>query len=176
MLLDLRPDLTVVDLRGNVPTRLRKLHESEEFQGILLAEAGLRRLGFLHGGSVCCEEFALAAEVLDAEKFMPAAGQGAVALEVRSSDEETRKLLQAVNDPDTFDAVAAERKFLEYLQAGCDTPVGVLSRLDRDQLVLRAVVYEDNEAEPRVGEVAGPRSDLSGVARRLLESLVRRKS
>lgn len=169
----LRPGLQVTDIRGNVPTRIRKLHESSELDGVLLAEAGLLRLGFLRDGVVSCEGASAFAEVLNTEEFLPAAGQGAVALETRTGDHRTAELVAVVNHPGTLVAVTAERKFLELLGAGCDTPVGVLSKVEGETLSLRAVVFEEGEKEPLEGGAAGEISDPAGVAQMLVESLVR---
>jgi hydroxymethylbilane synthase len=172
----MRPDLKVTDIRGNVPTRIRKLHESGEIDGILLAEAGLMRLGLLVDGEVRSDGQVAHAAVLDVETFLPAAGQGAVALEIRAGDEAVRALAGAINHDATFDAVTAERKFLELLGAGCETPVGVQSRLEGEELLLRAVVFEDGEAEPLQAEARGHRSDPGALARRLVGNLSRMQS
>ena len=176
MLLDVRPDLLLADIRGNVPTRLRKLGEEKHLDGLVLAEAGLLRLGFLQEGFVRNADVDLPAVVLDAGRVLPAAGQGAVALEIVAEKGDLRELLAPLNHEETFDAVAAERRFLELLGAGCDTPVGVLSRIDRDHLFLRAMVFEDGEEQPLIGEMAGLREDAAGVAQRLLRCLKRRES
>ncbi len=173
MLRWLRPALRVVDIRGNVPTRIRKFHESSELDGVLLAEAGLLRLGLLGEGTVQSEGRTATAEVLDPERFLPAAGQGAVALEVRAGDERMRRSCEAVDHAETSLCVTAERRFLELLGADCETPVGVLSRVTGRDLILRAVVFEEGEVEPMIGKVAGARADADRLPERLLESLER---
>lgn len=172
----LRPDLKVADIRGNVPTRIRKFHESSELQGVLLAEAGLLRLGLLEDGMVKSEGAVAAAEVLNPDHFLPAAGQGAVALEIRAHDEALRQLVTAVNHQDTLDAVTVERKFLELLGAGCDTPVGVLSRLEGAELAMRVLVFEEGEGEPLQAEATGPREEPEDLAQQLVDNLSRRES
>ena len=107
-----RADLKVVDLRGNVPTRLRKLAENE-WDGIVLARAGLERLGFsptqtdigFEGG-----QFFL--DILPSEIFVPAGGQGIIALQIRADDQRTKALLESINDPETLLCLRAEREFL----------------------------------------------------------------
>jgi hydroxymethylbilane synthase len=109
-LLSIRPDLEVVELHGNVDTRLRKL-DAGEVDAIVLAAAGLDRLGVQR-----------AVEPLD---FVPAPGQGTLALEARADDDRVRGALAAVHDPDTFAALAAERAAVRVLEATCHTPVGI---------------------------------------------------
>ena len=116
-LLHARPDLQIVDLRGNVNTRLRKLEE-ENFDGIILACAGLKRLGF--GERV--------RQVLPRSLCLPAVGQGALAIESRIDDRETRELLSFLDDGITRACTAAERGFLATVEGGCQVPVGVYAQ------------------------------------------------
>jgi hydroxymethylbilane synthase len=109
----LRPDVRVVTLRGNVETRLRKL-EAGEVDATLLAVAGLKRLGLL----------AVATAILGPDEFVPAVGQGAIAIETRAEDAKTRALVALIDDPDTATAIAAERAFLAVLDGSCRTPIG----------------------------------------------------
>ncbi len=125
-----RPDLEVVDLRGNVPTRLRKLRENKAWSGIILARAGLERLGL-----------EVAGEVLSPDDFVPAGGQGTIALQIRRDDENARRLLDAVNDRATLLALRAEREFLRLLDGDCDSPVGVQAVVRGAQLEMRAQVF-----------------------------------
>ncbi len=115
-LLAARPDLEVAELRGNVPTRLKKVDEGRVHAAILAA-AGLHRLGAQQ--HITC--------YLDAPAWLPAAGQGAIAVQVRSDDERTRALASAMNDPSTMRAVSAERAFLAALEGGCQVPIGALA-------------------------------------------------
>ena len=179
LLESMRPDLEVVDIRGNVPTRIRKLHESAELQGILLAKAGLCRLGLLRDGLVESNGEISYAEELDETTFVPAAGQGAVALEIRAGDPDPLVLCEAVNDIDAMRLVAAERSFLALLGAGCETPVGVAGEVgngakeqeEPGEILLRAVVFEDGEDVPLRGEVLGTGDDPEGLAKRLLAAM-----
>ena len=116
-LLHARPDLQIVDLRGNVNTRLRKLEE-ENFDGIILACAGLKRLGF--GERI--------RQVLPQSLCLPAVGQGALAIESRIDDRETRELLSFLDDGITRACTAAERGFLATVEGGCQVPVGVYAQ------------------------------------------------
>ena len=109
----LRPDITVVTLRGNVETRLRKL-DAGEVDATLLAVAGLKRLGLLSAATA----------ILELDEFLPAVGQGAIALETRAADAATRAFVAMIDDRDTATAVAAERAFLAVLDGSCRTPIG----------------------------------------------------
>lgn len=127
-----RPDLRIDPIRGNVPTRLRKLNDPEEnLDAVILAAAGLIRLGYAD----------LDEERLPYDIMVPAPGQGAVAVESRSSDEESIEMaLLAVHDEQTFRCVSAERALLRRFGGGCHVPLGALAGIDGDELTLRAVV------------------------------------
>jgi hydroxymethylbilane synthase len=152
-----RPDLAIAGLRGNVPTRLRKLQESENWSGIILARAGLERLSIQ-----------LASEILSSEDFVPAGGQGVIALQIRRDDAETRRKVDGVNDRPTFAALRAEREFLRLLDGDCDSPVGVHATLDGDQLHLRAQIFESEKTAPRVGAMTGTSRDPEKVSQSLM--------
>ena len=171
----LRPDLKVVDLRGNVPTRSQKLASGEQHEAILLAEAGLVRLGYLpaipNGDPLepVLDMPGLFAQRLDETIFFPAAGQGAVGLEIRAEDNRSRVYAEAIGHAETWLRITAEREFLRLLEAGCHTPVGVFSSLANGELYLQARVFPEGEGEPRVGEATG--ADPYAVALALYESL-----
>jgi hydroxymethylbilane synthase len=149
------PGIKIVDLRGNVPTRLRKLI-SNEWDAIVLARAGLERLGYdLSSGFFAFEGVSLHLEVLLPDEFLPAGGQGVIALQVRSDDEKTKAIVERVNDPGTFLCLRAEREFLRLLHGDCGSPVGVLGTIERTTLKLRAQVFEPARLEPRTGAVEG---------------------
>ena len=124
-----RPDLTVVPLRGNVETRLRKL-EAGEVDATLLAVAGLKRLGLI----------AEATAFLDVDEFIPAVGQGAIGIETRADDAATRMLVAAIGDGDTATALAAERAFLAVLDGSCRTPIGGHARVSNGAVRFRGIV------------------------------------
>jgi hydroxymethylbilane synthase len=130
-LLHVRPDLQLIDVRGNIDTRLQKL-QAGEFDGLILAEAGLQRLE-LTGQIV---------EIFDKQIVMPAVGQGALGLEVRQDDATTMRIVQTLNDPASFQAVTAERALLARLRGGCLAPVGAWGRIVAGQLHLDAVVLD----------------------------------
>ncbi len=142
----LRPDLAVADLRGNVPTRLRKL-AANDWAGIILARAGLERLGFdCSRGELECDGHTWRISILPTKDFLPAGGQGIVALQTRSDDEKAKGLLEGINHPETLRCLKAEREFLRLLQGDCGTPVGVLATIEADLMTLRAEVFEEGEA------------------------------
>lgn len=114
----LRPDLVVRSIRGNVDTRVRKVHD-REFDAALLAAAGIRRLGL--GDAVT--------EWLEPEAILPAPGQGALAIQCRAADDRMRSLLDAIDDPGARAATTAERRFLQALGGGCAAPVGAHARI-----------------------------------------------
>lgn len=128
-LLHLRPDLDVRELRGNVDTRLRKV-EGGEYDAIVLAKAGLDRLGW---GQRISETFA-------PEVFMPAVGQGAIAVETRLGDNQAAELVEKLDDAETRSAIIAERALLKALQGGCQVPIGAWARIERGEMVLEACV------------------------------------
>ena len=134
-LLRLRPDLTVPEIRGNVPTRLRKLVESTALDGLLLAKAGLDRLG----PRVVPEGLHLTVMT----DILPAPGQGAIAVECREDDIPTRERLAAIHHESTARCVTAERALLKSLGGGCALPLGALATLVDGQIELRTFLPED---------------------------------
>jgi hydroxymethylbilane synthase len=171
----LRPDLEVVDLRGNVPTRLRKLLSGEHHDAILLAEAGLVRLGYLPpfpmegGPEPVLDMPGLTATRLDPGLFYPAAGQGAIGIEIREADDRSRVFAEAIGHEQTWLQITAEREFLRLLDAGCHTPVGVFSTIESGVFHLKARVFPESEGPPRTAEAHG--DDAFSVARSLYNSL-----
>ncbi|MFT4547749.1 MAG: hydroxymethylbilane synthase [Verrucomicrobiales bacterium] len=172
LLLHQRPDLRVIDIRGNVPTRLTKVkNQHEGAAATLLAKAGLLRLGILVDGKLTHGGAELSYQELDEQTFPPAAGQGAVGIEIRSDDSETEQLLQKINHPETNRRVTAERALLAELKAGCQTPIGINTKLEGDQIEMRALIFpEENEAAPPK-EARATGTDPIQIARDLLASL-----
>jgi len=125
----IRPDLDTRDLRGNIDTRLRKV-ESDEYDAILLAKAGLDRLGWSQRIT----------EILSPDLCMPAVGQGAIAVETRLKDTEAADALAKLDDAETRTAIIAERALLGALHGGCQVPIGGWARIERGELVLEACV------------------------------------
>ena len=160
-LLNRRRDLRIVDLRGNVETRLRKLKE-QDLDAIVLAEAGLLRLDF---------EKAIT-EILDPSWMLPAVGQGAIGLECRSDDFETRHLIDAVNDPPTWAAVRAERAMLWGLGGGCLVPIGVTTTVEKHWLTLRGAVLSPDGSRKIVDTHSGATEQPLNVGTELAARLL----
>jgi hydroxymethylbilane synthase len=188
-----RPDLKVADLRGNVPTRLRKLRESETWSGIILARAGLERLGLeivgralrlpriKKGAALLPNESGQpkrspdndgsSIEVLSQDDFVPAGGQGVIALQVRRDDEQARRLVAPINDEPTRLSLRAEREFLRLLDGDCDSPVGVHGSITDGKLRLQAQVFEEEVSAPRIGAVTGAVGQPESLAAELMDKL-----
>jgi hydroxymethylbilane synthase len=156
-----RPDLKLVDVRGNVETRLRKLEE-QGFDGLILAEAGLVRLGLARHIT----------EVLDPEWMLPAVGQGALGLECRADDAETLRLLAMIDDPPTRHAALAERAMLRGLGGGCHVPIGARSAVRGEELTLRGVVLPPDGTGRVEGRVQGRLADAEALGQRLADRLL----
>ncbi len=143
-----RPDLTVIDFRGNVGTRMRKLEEGAA-DATLLAVAGLKRLGLADR----------AAGILDTDEWLPAIGQGAIAIVAREDDADTRALLARLDHAETSVALAVERAFLTVLDGSCRTPIGGLARIEEDQVHFRGIIVKPDGSEAHTVERRGAISD-----------------
>ncbi len=163
-LLHARPDLQVSEIRGNVDTRLRKLDEGQ-YEAIVLAEAGLKRLGL--GERIT--------QILPTELMLSAVGQGALGIEARSDDAPTLKTLAQLDHPLTHSAVLAERALLAALRAGCLAPVGAWARLDADRLQLDAVVLSHDGRERLSVSVSGSREQAESLGQRAAADLLARR-
>jgi hydroxymethylbilane synthase len=171
-LLAVRPDLRVLDIRGNVDTRLKKLQDGA-YYAIILACAGLKRLGLQDRIS----------SPFDFDQMLPAPGQGALAIEVRADDPQTARLVSALDHSPTALAVSAERRFLQQMGGGCNVPVAVRARMDREVLEIeglvaspdgRRIIRDSEQCEARYGEtVAVVLADriLASGGREILDSL-----
>lgn len=138
-----------VNIRGNVPTRLRKLIADPNLDGVLLARAGLNRLGFV-GDSLTIDGTQLSIVDMGKDSFMPALCQGAIALEIRKDDAETRSLVSPVNDRESALCVRAERAFLAALQADCSVPVAGYATMNGDFMMMRAIYFTPNGMPIRI--------------------------
>ncbi len=166
-----RPDLEIVDLRGNVPTRLRKL-ATDQWHAIILARAGLERLGLeINEKRLRFESGEFCSEVLPREIFLPAGGQGVIAMQMRSGDDRVRMLVEPLNDFDTRLCLRAEREFLRLLQGDCNQPVGVLAIVDGTVMKIRGQIFDLEATTPREGSIEGPSEDAEQLAARLLEQI-----
>jgi hydroxymethylbilane synthase len=166
-----RADLKLINLRGNVPTRLRKLAENE-WDAIVLARAGLERLGLSPSRTeISLEGRQFFPEILPRETFLPAGGQGIVALQIRVSDQNTKALVDLVNDPETLLCLQAERQFLRSLQGDCNCPVGVLAKIEDGKMKMRAQIFAAGTATPREAEVQSAPEDAAKLAVELLRMI-----
>lgn len=153
-----RPDATVVDLRGNVNTRLRKYHESH-WDAMIMAEAGLRRMGWADR----------IAGILPIEEMLPAPAQGALAIEAREEDERTQALLRAIHDDAAAAGARAERAFLATLEGGCQVPIAAYAVVENGSLTLHGLVSSlDGTQRVRESQTTGL-DDPEGTGRRLAE-------
>ena len=154
----LRPDIVPVEIRGNVDTRIRKLRDGE-YDGLLLALAGLQRLG----------ASSVASQILTIEEMIPAVGQGALAVEVRADDEAALELASALDHRRTRLAVEAERAWLAELGAGCQWPVGAHASIEGDRLQMVGVMFRGGK--PFRDSAVGLAADAQAIGRRLAQTL-----
>jgi hydroxymethylbilane synthase len=166
-----RPDLEIVDLRGNVPTRLRKL-ATDQWHGIILARSGLERLGLNpNRARVEFEGSEFFTAMLPRDIFVPAGGQGIIAIQTRSDDEQLRELVAATNDFDTRLSLRAEREFLRLLDADCNQPVGVLAEIEGANMSLRAQIFDLGATAPREATVNGASEDAEKLAAQVFKKI-----
>jgi hydroxymethylbilane synthase len=151
-----RADIEVLELRGNVDTRMRKV-AAGEFDAIILAVAGVTRLGALDKVT----------EIIPTEIMLPAVGQGALGIETREDDAETAKLVAALNDAETRACVTAERALLHELEGGCQVPLGAWGRLEKGVLRLEACLLSPDGKECLRGESIGEDDDAEEIGKRL---------
>ena len=154
------PHLTFKDVRGNVNTRLAKL-DAGEYDGIILAVAGLERLGMsdrIH-------------QVIPAEISLHAVGQGALGIECRSGDEKVLNVIKAIENPDTRDCTLAERSFLRILEGGCQVPIGVNSKIEGGDLTLVGMVASLDGQRLIKDSVTGDRHNPGQIGETLAEKL-----
>jgi hydroxymethylbilane synthase len=183
-----RADLHVIDLRGNVPTRLRKLAEND-WDAIVLARAGLERLGMLevaHASGlrqlppaqarrsrhvISFEGRRFFLDILSQEIFLSSGGQGIIAIQVRTCDQSTKAVVDLINHRETLLCLQAEREFLRGLRGDCNCPVGVLAKIENGKMKIRAQVFVQDAVAPRQGEVEGAPDDREQIVAELLNRL-----
>ncbi len=155
-LLAVRPDLNIVEIRGNVPTRLQKVAERGELDATVLALAGLKRLNFeiKSNGTLAGDAVpdGLLATVLDLDVMLPCVGQGAIGIETRADDERIGKIVERLNHFNTFHAVTAERAFLRGMGGGCQSPVGAYAEISGNQITLKAISFRDETVKRGEGK------------------------
>lgn len=161
-LLNMRPDLRVIDFRGNVQTRLRKLQDGVA-EATFLAVAGLKRLGMMDRitGALPCET------------MLPAAAQGAIALEIRADDTAIRSAIAPLNDPETAQAVTAERAFLARLEGSCRTPIAAHATIDGNELSFRGLVLSLDGQHRHDAERKGASSDAREIGLSAADQILR---
>jgi hydroxymethylbilane synthase len=160
-LADRRPDLKIAALRGNVNTRLRKLDEGE-FDAIILATAGLKRLGFQQRIS----------SHIETEESLPAIGQGAIGIECRSDDARVNALIQPLHDAETACCVRAERAMNHRLMGGCQVPIAGFAVLNHDKLFMRGLVGEPDGSRIIRAEISGLAAEAEALGIAVAEDLL----
>ena len=168
-----RPDLNIVEIRGNVTTRMQKVAERGELDATVLALAGLTRLNFkinangtLAGDAV---PDGLLATVLGLDVLLPCVGQGAIGIETRADDGRIGKIVERLNHFNTFHAVTAERAFLRGMGGGCQSPVGAHAEIVGNQIVLKAVSFRDETVKR--GEGKRPIAEAAALGEELAVQL-----
>ncbi len=156
----LRPDLEILPLRGNVDTRLRKLSEGQ-YEAIILAEAGLRRL-----------DLPVERERLSPEVMLPAVGQGVLAIEAREEDWETKEFLEFLHHPETALCVSAERAFLRRLEGGCQVPLAAHARLVDGRLHLEGFIADPEGQRFYRDKLEGTPEEAEALGTKLAEKLL----
>jgi len=160
-LLSARPDLQIVDIRGNLNTRIKKLDESD-WDGIILAKAGVMRLGLTHRIT----------EILPLEIMLPAVGQGALAIEIRNGDKNIEEVIRTLHHIPTATAVTAERALLRHLEGGCQIPIGAYGQINGDELQLDAIIGSLDGRHIVRGTKAGNQNDAERIGIELAEELL----
>lgn len=172
-LLAARPDLKVVEIRGNVTTRMQRVAERAELDATVLALAGLTRLNFtiskdgkLHGNAV---PDGLLAATLDLDVMLPAVGQGAIGVEIRADDERISKICERLNHFNTFQSVTAERAFLSEMGGGCQSPVAAFAEVVGEQLRMQAISFANGPM--RRAEAKRPIKEAAELGHQLAQEL-----
>jgi hydroxymethylbilane synthase len=172
-LLAARPELNVVEIRGNVTTRMQKVAERGELDATVLALAGITRLNFeikpdgkLVGDAV---PDGLLATVLDVDVMLPCVGQGAIGIEIRADDERVAAICARLNHHHTFQCVTAERAFLHAMGGGCQSPVAAYAEINGSRMEMRAVSFREGPAKRSDGK--RPVADAAVLGKELAEKL-----
>jgi hydroxymethylbilane synthase len=172
-LLDARPDLKIVEIRGNVTTRMQKVAERGELDATILALAGMKRLNFSINadGTISGDAVpdGLLATVLDLEVMLPCVGQGAIGIEIRADDERIGKIVERLNHFNTFHAVTAERAFLRGMGGGCQSPVGAHAEIVGDKVTLKAISFRDETVKR--GAAKRPIAEASALGEQIAAEL-----
>ena len=157
----LRPDIRIEPVRGNVETRIRKIQQ-QGLDGIILAHAGVKRLGFEH----------MITQVLLPDIIMPAAGQGVIAVEVKTSNSHVRNFLKKINDVKTHIESLSERSFLQRMHGGCQVPIGCMALLSKGNLLVQGVVASLDGKEVFRAQINGKAEDGAETGIKLAEKIL----
>lgn len=161
--LHIRKDLDILDLRGNLDTRMKKL-EQGLFDAVILAYAGIKRLGFKSKLSK-----------IPIEEILPQAGQGALGIEIRKDNKEADDIVKVLDDSDAHLCIDAERALLAGLEGGCQVPIGVYAKVDKNQLSIKAGVFSlDGEIAVK-DEISGEKKDAQALGSQLAERIIKQK-
>ncbi|MBI4372548.1 MAG: hydroxymethylbilane synthase [Candidatus Omnitrophica bacterium] len=157
----LRRDLEICEMRGNIDSRIKKI-EAAEYDGLVIAHAGLMRLGLTN----------FVTQIFDEETFLPQAAQGALAVEIRKGDSEINELIRPLNHEVTYQRILAERSFLRRLEGGCQIPVGIHSKVENNRLSLKGAVFSLDGDRSVIHEASGMVSDAEKLGIALAEKLL----
>ncbi len=157
----LRSDVQISDIRGNVDTRIRKIQDGE-YAGTVIALAGLKRLALQH----------LVTEIFNQDDFLPQAGQGALAIEIREEDGEIKKMIQQLNDSETMITLQAERSFLRELEGGCQVPAGISSKLEQNKLTLFGGIFSLTGDREVRQSISGSSDEAETLGKKLAQSIL----
>ncbi|MBI5020469.1 MAG: hydroxymethylbilane synthase [Ignavibacteriales bacterium] len=159
-LLNWKPQLEIIDLRGNLNTRFAKL-DSSNWDGMILANAGVMRLGFSNR----------IAQIITTDKILPAVGQGALGIEIRSEDAELKSILAPLVSEATTYSTLAERAFLRTLEGGCQVPIGAYARIKQNKLVFDGMIGSLNGKKILRGTIHGEPTECESIGNELAKSL-----
>jgi hydroxymethylbilane synthase len=160
-LLAILPDIAIIPLRGNLDTRLKKI-ETENLAGVIVAAAGMKRMGFADRIT----------QYIPVEIMLPAVGQGALGLEVRTNDEELKNILAKINHAPTYAEVTAERSFLRHLGGGCRLPIAALGKLEGNKLSLEGLVADPQGSSIIRDKVQGAVFEAEELGKRLADIIL----
>lgn len=161
-LLAFKPGLNIVDIRGNVQSRLKKMNDNPAITGIILAYAGLARLDMLD----------LITEIIPEDIIISAVGQAALAIEIRGKDRRAEEIVAPLNDADSNQAIACERVFLSHLGGGCQVPIAGMAKISGSRIVLRGMVAGLDGREVYHGTLDGDVSEYEAIGRDLAHKLL----
>lgn len=161
-ILSIRPDLEIMDLRGNLDTRLKKL-ENGLYDAIILAYAGISRLGLK-----------LPMIKISFDEMLPQAGQGALGIEIRNDDADTRNLVKILDEADSRMTIEAERALLSGLGGGCQVPIGVYAKIEGEKIIVKAGVFSIDGKTAIRDEASGNKNEAVTIGKQLAESVIKK--